>query len=348
MMEKISFEEKVGQKIIIGFRGTTLKEEPIIIDYLKEGFIGGVILFEKDAQNGKQRNLVEPKQIQNLINEIKVNSKHIPFISIDQEGGKVSRLNSNNGFEDFPSSKKVAMFENIEFAEEIYDRMANILQNIGINVNFAPVVDLCINSENEVVVKKERCFSSEPEVVAKFAKSFIQCHLKRKILPVAKHFPGHGSSTGDTHLDWVDITNTWKQVELKPYQILLENNFLLGVMVGHLFNKNIDPLFPASLSHIWVDEVLRKQLGFNGLVFTDDMQMKAISNYFSLEEIVELAFNCSIDVLVFANQLYYETDLPERIITISKELVSKGKIVSEKIEESFQRIVKFKKEIMFN
>jgi beta-N-acetylhexosaminidase len=341
----LSLEQKIGQKIIIGFRGTELQSEPLIVKYLEQGFIGGVILFDKDLQTKSKRNIVSPEQLRKLTDDIRSRSKIKPFIAVDQEGGAVARLNSTNGYEDYPSHNELSKTRDKNYAREISRKMAGMLKKSGINLNFAPVLDLAINPDNQVVVQKGRCFSDKWDIVADFASEFIQAHLDEDVLPVGKHFPGHGSSLGDTHNGWVDITTSWRTEELKPYEAMIQRNLLPAVMVGHLYNKNVDPIYPSSLSHIWIEEVLRKNLSFKGIVFTDDLQMKAISSHFTLEEMVELSFNAGVDVLVFANQLEYNPELPERIIELSLRMISDGKFSIKAIDSSVERILEIKEKL---
>ncbi|MFN3306164.1 MAG: glycoside hydrolase family 3 N-terminal domain-containing protein [Candidatus Kapaibacteriota bacterium] len=347
-LEELTLEEKIGQKIILGFRGLSLAEADYLQNCLESGIIGGVLLFDKDLETGEKRNISDPFQIIKLITDLKSNSKYPLFVALDQEGGKVARLNSSNGFEEIPSAMEIAFQDNFEYAQMYFKKIAETLKYVGINVNFAPVVDLGINSNNTVVVGNGRCFGSDPEKVANYAKIFINAHLELGIIPVAKHFPGHGSSFGDSHLGWVDISNTWTTKELQPYELLNDAARLPAVMVGHLYNRHIDPNFPASISHIWIEEILRKQIGFEGLVFSDDLQMKAICDYFTLEEVVELAFKSGIDILVFANQLNYQIDIPKNIIEITKNLLFNGKLTDVELEKSVQRILKIKNEFMLN
>lgn len=344
----LTLEEKIGQKLVVGFRCSKLQDEPQLEDLLRQGLLGGIILFKRDLQTGQSRNLIDHAQIKKLINDIKGSSKLPIFVTIDQEGGNVTRLNSSNGFTDFPSAYEIGTKGDLNSAKEIYQQVAQTLYETGFNVNFAPVLDLCINTKNQVIFARGRCFSEYPEKVATFGQIHIESHLERKILPVAKHFPGHGSSFGDTHLGWVDISTTWKQVELVPYKILSKANKLPAVMVGHLFNKNIDPIYPATFSRIWIEEVLRKQIEFNGLIFSDDLQMKAISENFSLEEVVELSFISGIDVLVFANQMEYNPNIVNEIIDIVKNLLNEGKIKISQIDKSVEKIIDYKLELMSN
>ncbi|ROL57835.1 glycoside hydrolase family 3 protein [Bacteroidetes/Chlorobi group bacterium Naka2016] len=347
-INELSLEEKICQMLVVGFRGLKIEDVPWLSNSLTKGHLGGVILFEKDYQTGEKRNISEPTQLQTLIAQLKRNSKFPLFIAIDQEGGAVARLNSSNGFEDFPSANEIANKNDISFAEETYSKLSNLLSQLGFNVNFAPVLDLCINPENTVIVQKKRCFSKEPEKVVRFSKIFIQNHLRRNVLPVAKHFPGHGSSYADTHKQWVDVTNLWTTTELKPYELLRNQDSLPAVMVGHLFNKHIDPIYPATLSHIWIEEILRKQIGFDGLVFTDDLQMKAIADNFTLEEIVQLGFNAGVDIFLFANQIENDEQIISKFDQIVKELIYQNRISLDRINKSVERIINFKNKFMLN
>jgi len=344
----LTLEQKICQLLMIGFRGTELKDCRWLEDYLENGLLGGVILFEKDFATNSIRNIQNPEQLKKLTKDLSAASKIPLFIAIDQEGGRVSRLNSRNGFEDYPSHAELGQINDEKTAKIVFSKIAEALHNLGINVNFAPVVDLAINPENKVVVQNNRCFSADPMEVAKFARNFVVAHKEFNVISVAKHFPGHGSSQQDSHFDWTDVTNTWRALELKPYEILNRDAILNGVMVGHIYNKNFDPNFPASLSHIWIEEILRKQIGFGGLVFTDDLQLKSISNNFSFEEAVELALLAGNDILLFANQIDYSEDLPQKFIKIVLELIKNNKISIERINNSFERIMYYKNQIMLN
>ncbi|MCX7880635.1 MAG: glycoside hydrolase family 3 protein [Ignavibacteria bacterium] len=345
-----SLEQKVGQMILCGFRGTSREEVGDLAETLKKGVLGGVIFFDKDSETNEKRNILGPEQVSELIEYLQQITQIPLFVGIDQEGGTVARLNSANGFEDFPSAKEVAR-NGLNFAKSNYRRLSKLLVAVGFNLNFAPVVDLCLNPNNKVVVQKDRCFSDDFKEVSTYATEFINASKEFNVLPVVKHFPGHGSSESDSHLSWVDLTTTWKESELEPYKILArQKNLHFGVMAGHLFNKNFDPNFPASLSFIWLEEVLRKSIGFSGLIFTDDLQMKAISEHFTLEESIELSINAGANVLLFANQVNFDPKLPDKVLSIILELISKGKISLQRINHSFEKIMTTKQNymVMFN
>jgi beta-N-acetylhexosaminidase len=180
--------------------------------------------------------------------------------------------------------------------------------------------------------------------VAMMAKEVIKMHRKYGVITSLKHFPGHGSSKDDTHLGVADVTNTWSEDELKPYKLLLDSGYVDGVMTSHIVNKNLDPKgYPGTLSKDILDDILRKRLGYNGVVFSDDMQMHAISKNYGLEETIRLAINAGVDVMCFSNNIAGSDERTvDKVHAIIKKLVSTGEIKPERIDESFQRILQLK------
>ena len=223
--------------------------------------------------------------------------------------------------------------------------MASTLSELGINLNFAPVVDLNRNPENPIIAKKERSFSQNPEVVISHAKQFIKAHAESGILTCIKHFPGHGSSASDSHLGFVDVTQTWSDIELLPYKKLISEDNVDCIMTAHVFNHNIDPSYPATLSRVFIDEILRRRLGFKGVVISDDLNMRAISDNYSLEESLLLAINAGVDILLIS----YNEDCKEKLfvnlIAIIKSMVKEGSIPEERINKSYNRIRSLKNKL---
>lgn len=261
-----------------------------------------MILFNKDYKTKKTKNIKNPLQLKTLISDIQNYSNYKMLISIDQEGGKVQRLNSKNGFSDYPSANKIST-KSIENAKRTYNKLSKELNNVGINLNFAPVVDVAINTKNHVIVGLERSYSNEPKEVIKYASTFIKQMGKNKVFSVLKHFPGHGSSTSDSHKGFVDITNTWEEKELIPYKKLIQSNEAKFIMTAHVFNKNLDNKYPATLSYKINTKLLRKNLNYKGIIISDDLQMKAISSHYTLKETLKLAINSGVNILLFGNQL---------------------------------------------
>jgi beta-N-acetylhexosaminidase len=176
------------------------------------------------------------------------------------------------------------------------------------------------------------------------AKEVIKQHRKYGVITSLKHFPGHGSSKDDTHFGVADVTNTWTEQEIKPYKVLIDSGYADGVMTSHIVNKNLDPKgYPGTLSKDILDGILRKRLGYNGVVFSDDMQMHAISKNFGLEETIKLAINAGVDIMCFSNNIAGSDERTvDKVHEIIKKLVSTGEIKPERIDESFQRILQLK------
>jgi len=221
---------------------------------------------------------------------------------------------------------------------------AATLAGLGFNVNFAPTVDLAINKNNTVIVKPERSYSVNEDTVVMMAKEVVKEHRKFGVITALKHFPGHGSSREDTHFGVADVTNTWSERELEPFKILIKEGYADGVMTSHIVNKNLDKSgLPGTLSKDILDGILRRKLGYNGVVFSDDMQMHAISKNYGLEETIRLAINAGVDVMCFSNNIQgSDIRTVDRVHAIIKTMVAKGEIKPERIEESYQRIMKLK------
>ncbi len=316
----------IGKTIIIGFDTQTLDSN--LKNDIDKYNLGGIILFNKDYKTKKEKNIHSKKQLKKLIDDIQNYSPYKMFIGIDQEGGKVQRLNSKNGFTDYPSATFLSS-KDINYTKNIYKNLSNELNNIGINLNFAPVVDVAINSENYVIVGLERSYSSDPKIVTKYASIFIDEMEKNDVFSVLKHFPGHGSSNSDSHKGFVDISNTWQEKELIPYKNLIKNNKAKFIMTAHVFNKKLDDIYPATLSYNINTKLLREKLNFKGLIISDDLQMKAISSHYNLKQTLKLAINSGVNILLFGNQL--DTIKLEIIIDTIYDLILKKEIELSKI-----------------
>lgn len=338
---KIDVSSMVGQMIMVGFRGETLDAETEKI--LKDLNVGGVLLFDYDTPTKKyDRNIESPEQLMNLVNSLQNVSDTKLFIAVDAEGGLVNRLKPEYGFISVPSHQELGSgsIDNTKYHSE---RLAEQLLGLGINVNFAPVVDVNINPDNPIIGGFGRSFSEDPEVVTAHANAFIEGQKKYNILPVIKHFPGHGSSKGDTHKGVVDVTDVYDPKELIPFTSLINSGSVDAVMSAHIVDRNVDQIYPASLSKNHIDLNLRKELGFDGLVFSDDIDMRAISEEFILDEIVELAINAGVDVIVSSNNVTgYNSERAEEIHQAIMRAVDSDQISVERITESYDRITKIK------
>lgn len=222
--------------------------------------------------------------------------------------------------------------------------MTQTLKNTGFNLNFAPELDVNVNPDNPIIGKKDRSFSSDPKQIIRYASIYTQQFLNQRIQCAYKHFPGHGSSTKDSHQGFVDVTDTWQTYELEPFQQLLNSSASCGmVMTAHLVNRQLDSSgLPATLSHKILTDLLRKQLHFNGVIITDDMQMKAISDNYGLEQALVLAINAGADMLIFGNNLPAPPQDPKQVIDLIEAKVNSGEISQERINEAYQHIVTLK------
>jgi beta-N-acetylhexosaminidase len=336
-----SLDIKIGQMILVGI--TQAEVDTVILQEVKKGNVGSIILFEKNIPK-KSSAFAELKKI------IWTYQQAAPspiFVCIDQEGGKVNRLKEKYGFTRSITAEATGKSKSLDSARFYAEATAATLAGLGFNVNFAPCVDVAVEPTNPVIVKSGRSYSANEDTVAMMAKEFIKQHRKFGVVTVLKHFPGHGSSTTDSHFGIADVTKTWSERELKPYKILLDSGYVDAVMTCHIVNKNLDKASrPGTLSPDILDGLLRKRLGYQGVVFSDDMQMEAITKQYGFDESIKMAIVAGVDILCFANNVPgSQKQKVERIFSVIKGAVIKGEISAQRIDESYQRIMKLKSEI---
>ncbi|MDQ7067539.1 MAG: glycoside hydrolase family 3 N-terminal domain-containing protein [Sulfurimonas sp.] len=261
--------------LIVGFEDQAISYNSQVVKDMQNYNLGGVILFDRYYDDRERvKNILNPYQLKELTTDLQRYSKNPLFISIDQEGGRVARLKPQYGFVKIPSAFSVSQMQ-IDEAKKVYETQAQMLSDAGINLNFAPVVDLSINPKNSVIVGLERSFGKKSQKVVEYASLVIDAQKEKNIISVLKHFPGHGSSLGDSHKGFVDISKSWSKKELEPYKILIKQNAADAIMTAHVFNENLDNKYPATLSYKINTELLRNKLNFKGLIISDDMQMRA-------------------------------------------------------------------------
>lgn len=335
-----SLEEDMAQMLLVGFRGTTLSSSNHIVRDIRDYKIGGVILFEYDAPSGRhERNIHGTKQLQTLCKALQELREEPLFIGIDQEGGKVCRLKSKAGFPSIISAQR--MGEGGEDSVRFYAlRTATMLKSMGINLNFAPCVDVNVNPDCPIIGKLERSFSGDETEVARYAKLWIQVCDSIGVMSCPKHFPGHGSSRGDSHLGLVDVSRWWQSKELYPYQQLIADSAVRMIMTTHVINRQLDPSgLPATLSKKVLTSWLRDSLHYQGLIITDDMGMGAIANEYGYKEALEMSINAGADILCIGNNsVVYNPDIVPQTIALLQELVAEGKISPARIRASATRI----------
>jgi len=338
-----SLDIKIGQMILVGFPGTTVDAK--VLEEVRLGKVGSIIFFEKNIP--PQNSFVALKKITWAYQQ----AAPIPlFIGIDQEGGRVNRLKDKYGFPRSITAAAMAKSANLDSVRFYGEATASTLSGLGFNLNFAPVVDLASNPDNPIIAKYGRAFSANEDTVIMMAKAFIKEHHKYGVLTSLKHFPGHGSSKDDTHNGIADVTSTWEERELKPYQALVDSGLADAVMTSHIVNRKLDKNGnPGTLSADILTGVLRKKMKFNGVVITDDMQMHAITKYYGLEEAIKLAVNAGVDIMTFSNNIQgSEERTVDKVHSIIRKLVQSGEIKIERIDESYVRIMKLKSRLSAN
>lgn len=330
----VSLDEKIGQMIITGFEGNSVNSFSFkkVLNKIKKGEISGVILFNK--------NIKDEETLINLNKKILSSSKITPFIAVDNEGGRVQRYD----FVQHKSAKEISKLAENE-ARKHYSNMAKYEKKLKINMNLAPCVDLALD-EDSIINKKERSYGKNSDIVSKYAKIFIEEHNKENIITSLKHFPGHGSVKVDTHLGFADATEVYKADEIKPYKNLRNYDKLNMVMVSHIFNSNFDNQYPASLSKKTIKGILKDEIGFKGVVVSDDYDMGAILNNYSLKETVVSAVNSGVNLMIFSGNLKRKNrNVSSKIHKIIKHEIKKGNIKQEDIDNSYIKIMALKSQL---
>ena len=341
-----TLQKAIGEMLLVGFRGTQLSDTCHIIRDIRDYNIGGVILFEYDAPSkSRPRNISSRHQLRKLCNDLQAVSQNKLLIGIDQEGGMVSRLKQQYGFPSFASAQHSA--EKGDDSVRHNARLtAETLAWLGINLDFAPCVDVNINPNCPVIGKLERSFSKNPKRVTQCAAIWTEELQKCGVTACLKHFPGHGSSKKDTHLGLADVSDTWKETELIPYRELIANNDIRMVMTTHVFNAKFDSIYPATLSEATLTGLLRDSLHFNGVIITDDLAMGAMTQQYTYEEMLLKAIIAGADMLCLSNNgQEYNPNIVPQTVDIIYNMVKNGLIPKERIYQSANRIKLLKKKL---
>lgn len=321
----------VGQLFIVGFDGFSVPSD--FKSAIQENKIGGTIYFKRNVQS--------PAQLAELSNELQFNcrssSSPFLFVSIDHEGGNVNRL--GKPFTQFPGNENLGEINSPKMGFQFGAIIAKELKAVGINLNFAPVVDVNTNPDNPVM--KGRMFSSDPEVCGKMGSAVCRGMQKIGVAAVAKHFPGHGDTKVDSHFDLPRIDKSLKElekVELLPFKRMVRSR-IEGIMTAHILNASLDPDYPATLSEKTIQPLLRQGMRFSKLIFSDDMEMKAITDHYGEADAAVLAVKAGCDVLIYRGDNGVPVAAMEAII----KAVENKKITKTQIEASVERILTCKK-----
>lgn len=337
----------IGQLFIIGFQGESLLKDSCIAEDITERNLGGIILFDRFLAGKKEsNNVISKPQVRLLTEQLQQLANNSLLISVDQEGGRVCRLKKEHGFPTSSTAHEIEEKNDINYSTSQAELVASTLADSGINFNFAPVADLNLNKENPVIGGLQRSFSADPNRVVEQCEIWLDCHKKFGVLSCLKHFPGHGSSENDSHHGFVDITENWQEIELVPYKDLISRNKVDAIMMGHLYHNKMDAQYPASLSKKIIGQMLRRELGFEGVVITDDMQMKAITDRYGLRESIVLALSAGADLIIFGNNLHYDENILKKAISYVEDAVNNKEIAIETIMAAHDRVQQLKRSIL--
>lgn len=330
IIDQLSIDEKIGQLIFAGITGTTMTEETK--SFISKYKMGGIILFAN--------NLEDPQQATQLLNQFKSENEQnvLPlFLGVDQEGGRVERL---PGLLKLPTNREIGAKNKEEFSYEVGKLLGKQLNAFGFNLNFAPVLDVNSNPNNPVI--GDRSFDNDPEVVSKLGIQTMQGMKSQNIIPVVKHFPGHGDTGVDSHVELPFVNkslNEMESLELIPFREAIEVGADV-IMTAHILLPQIDDIFPSSMSEKVITGILREQLDFDRIVMTDDLTMRAITDNFDIGDAAVESIKAGTDIILIA----HDSDYLISIFDTLKEAVENEIITEERINESLRRIIRVKRE----
>ncbi len=327
--------QKLGQLLMIGVSGLSLTSEEK--KFIIENNISGVTLFG--------RNVKEPDQVRELCLELQslrheMSDKTPLYIAIDMEGGRVARLKPP--FTQWPPLKKLGDLDSPTLSFNFAMAMGAELKAVGINVDWAPCLDVFTNPENKVI--GDRSLGSDCELVGKHASALIRGYLKSEITPCAKHFPGHGNTLIDSHeeLPIEEVTREiLEQRELVPFKRAVKARVQM-IMTSHILFNNIDPKWPCTLSEIFLKKILREELRYKGLIVTDDLGMKALAKYHEVKKIPVRALQAGADLLLYCN----EPQSPPTALEALTAALENKELSTELVGQIHQRILAHKKEYL--
>lgn len=337
-----SIERLAARMLIVGFRGDTITDDNPVVNYIKDTRVGGIILFDIDLTGSRKlgsRNITGRDQVHRLTTDLRQIADYPLVITLDQEGGLVQRLKPRYGYEAIPSARHLGSLGNTDSTFYWSNVMALQLAEAGINLNLAPIVDIH-NDSCPAIGDLDRAYSANPDSVALHAAAAVDAFHRHGINAVLKHFPGHGNATTDSHYGLTDVTSTWNENELIPFRNLIDQGNADAIMTAHIFNRNIDPDYPATLSRKTITDLLRNRLKFDGVVITDDLYMQGIIDNYSIPQALVLAINAGADMIIVGNNITtgFEPDRPARLVSIIADAVENGQIELERLVEANRRI----------
>jgi beta-N-acetylhexosaminidase len=316
-----SLERKAAKMLAVGFTGTTPPQE--LRDLIARG-VSSAILFK--------RNIEAPEQVSALTADIKRNAPHPILLCIDQEGGRVARL--RDGFTAVPSMRALGKTDDPHLAYEVGKVLARELRAVNIDLDFAPVLDVDTNPNNPVIA--DRSFGPDVSLVCRMGVALIKGLQDNGVAACAKHFPGHGDTSLDSHFDLPRLPHSierLQRVELPPFQAAADANVAM-IMTSHVIFEPLDSKYPATMSRPALDGILRDQMHYDGVVISDDLEMKAIADHFALEDVIIRGVNAGCDLFA----LCHSAELQHQSIDILVHAVERGDVSRDRIDEANRRM----------
>jgi beta-N-acetylhexosaminidase len=328
-----TLRQKIGQLFLVGCQGEALSNDERLL--IEEYQFAGLILFKI--------NCGDPAQLVSLCRTIWQSFDAVPpFIAIDQEGGRVHRLPAP--FSHFPAAARIGARHDPELAYRLGNASAAELSLTGVNLNFAPVLDVQSNPNSPII--GDRAFAGAPARVIEIAAAWTQGLRDGGVIPCGKHFPGHGDADKDSHFDLPIVRKSMDELqatELPPFAHACRNR-IEALMTAHVAYPALDPKLPATLSKAIVTGLLRHQLGYDGVVFSDDMEMKAVSDRYSVEAATALAVRAGVDVLLYC----HEIDIAAAAFEFLCDEAERDASVRARIEDSYRRVTELKRRYLKN
>jgi beta-N-acetylhexosaminidase len=331
--------DALGDLLLVGFHGTTADGNEALDALLCRARVGTVLLFG--------RNVVDAGQVARLTADLRIRARactgRAPLVAMDAEGGRVMRLGPDAGYTPTLSAAELGDANDLALTELEGLRIGRMLREAGVDWDLAPVVDVGYNPANPVITEAARSFGANPVRVAAHAHAFIRGLRRAGVRSTLKHFPGHGSSYTDSHLGFVDVTDTADAgVELLPYRLLLREGAVDSVMTAHVFNRHLDRRYPATLSRATLQMLLRTKLGFKGLVVSDDLRMGAIEQQYGVGAAAVRALAAGVDVLIIADdRLPDGRSATTLVLAALREALADGRLPAARVASALARIHDF-------
>lgn len=336
--------DRIGQMVAVGFRGITPAEAQPTIRNIASGSVGAVELFDVDAETGGPRNIQSREQVRELIAALKAASEIPVLVSADGEGGFDHRLKERYGFNPVVPTATMGEHNDLDFTRSSASTIAAQMADVGIDLNLAPVVDL-LNPASLTVSSRRRSFSADPALVTAHAREFILAHHDEGVLTAVKHFPGMGGALRPYSPGWGEAIETWSPAELEPYRTLAAEGLLDVVMGTRATHAELDNHYPGTLSSKTINGLLRKEMGFGGVVISDALDTLATWDVYGFERGVILAVNAGVDLLLFCNEsgiVPYSDERGPACVQVILDAVARGEIAESRINEACTRILALK------